>query len=168
MNKHRKVYKVIEERMTSSGRVEYCTLPLYKPITEDEINGKSLFMPKETMKDWMLRKFGIDLKVVRTNEDKYVHAFGSYKSALNYMQEHFKGYLYTRPVIYECEADEAEYDSELDKVKCWSLKFIRPIAQMVNFKVNEYIEMQKPEKKKSYGFNYDESEINGDIEQETD
>jgi hypothetical protein len=35
---------------------------------------------------------------------------------------------------------------------------------MVNFKVNEYVEMQKPERKKQYGIQYDENEINGDTD----
>lgn len=160
-----KVYKVIEERMSPSGRVEYFTLPLYKPITEEEIKGKVLFKPKETVKEWMLRKWGIEVTKVRTNADSYVHAFLSYESAVDYMQEHFKGYLYTRPVIYECEAESSELPPEDGyKMKCNSIRFICPVAQMINFKVNEYVAMQKPEKKKSYGIQYDESEINGDTD----
>ncbi len=159
-----KVYKVIEERMSSSGRIEYFTLPLYKPITEEEIKGKALFKPKETMKECMLRKWGIELTKVRTNEDSYVHAFLTYDSALYYMQNHFKGYLYTRPVIYECEAESSELPSDTFKAKCLSLKFIQPISQMANFKVSEYLPMQKPESKKQYGIKYDESEINGDTD----
>lgn len=159
------VYKVIEERMSPSGRVEYFTLPLYKTITEDEAKGIVLFKPKETMADWMLNKWGITCTTVRTDDDQYVHAFNSYESALEYMQEHFKGYFYTRPVIYECEAELADSEPEDGcKLRCKSIKFIRPIAQMVNFKVNEYVAMQKPEKKKSYGIQYDESEINGDTD----
>jgi len=160
-----KVYKVIEERMSPSGRVEYFTLPLYKTITEDEIKGKTLFKPKETMAEWMFNKWGITCTTVRTDADQYVHAFISYDKALEYMQEHFKGYLYTRPVIYECEVLTAKFPPEEDgKLKCKEIRFIRPISQMVNFKVNEYIAMQKPEKKKSYGIQYDESEINGDTD----
>lgn len=160
------VYKVIEERMSPSGRVEYFTLPLYKPITEDEAKGKTLFKPKETMAEWMLNKWGIVCTTTRTDADKYVHAFISYEKALEYMQEHYKGYFYTRPVIYECEADSAELPTTEDgyTMRCHSLRFIRPLAQMVNFKVNEYVAMQKPEKKKSYGIQYDESEINGDTD----
>lgn len=171
-----KAYKVIEERMSPSGRIEYLTLPLYKPITEDEIKGKTLFKPKETMEEWMLRRWGIEMTKVRTHSDRYVHAFLTYESALDYMQEHFKGYTYTRPVIYECEVENTDYPSETDcsladigfKIKCLSLRFVRPISQMVNFKVTDYVEMQKPERKKTYGFIYDESEINGDVEQEND
>lgn len=159
-----KVYKVIEERMSPSGRIEYFTLPLYKPITEDEVKGKVLFKPKETMKEWMLRKWGIEVTKVRTNADSYVHAFLTYDSALDYMQNHFKGYLYTRPVIYECEAESSELPPDTFKVKCLSLRFVQPLAQMVNFKVNEYVAMQKPERKKQYGIQYDENEINGDTE----
>lgn len=162
-----KVYKVIEERMSPSGRVDYRTLPLYKPITDDEIKGNILFKPKETMAEWMLHKWGITCTTVRTNADKYVHAFISYEKALEYMQEHFKGYFYTRPVIYECEAESSELPPEDGyKMRCNSIRFIRPISQMVNFKVNEYVAMQKPEKKRQYGIQYDESEINGDIDYE--
>ena len=74
------VYKVIEERMSPSGRVEYFTLPLYKTITEDEAKGRVLFKPKETMADWMLNKWGITCTTVRTDDDKYVHAFNSYEN----------------------------------------------------------------------------------------
>lgn len=159
------VYKVIEERMSPSGRVEYLTLPLYKTITEDEAKGKTLFKPKETMAEMMFNKYGIVCTTTRNDADKYVHAFISYEKALEYMQEHFKGYLYTRPVIYECEAESAELPPEDGyKMKCLSIRFIRPIAQMVNFKVNEYAAMQKPEKKKSYGIQYDENDINGDTD----
>ena len=160
-----KVYKVIEERMSPSGRVDHLTVPLYKSITEDEIKGITIFKPKETMEDWMLRKWGIKITKSRTDSDKYVHAFISYEKALEYMQENFKGYLYTRPVIYECEAESSELPPENGYImKCKSIKFIKPISQMVNFKVTEYAAMQKPEKKKSYGIQYDESEINGDTD----
>lgn len=160
-----KVYKVIEERMSPSGRIEYLTLPLYKSISEDEIKGKSLFKPKETMAELMLNKWGIECNTSRTNDDKYVHAFISYDKALEYMEEHFKGYFYTRPVIYECEAESSGLPPEDGyKIKCLSIRFIKPLAQMVNFKVNEYVEMQKPERKKQYGIQYDENEINGDTD----
>lgn len=160
-----KVYKVIEERMSPSGRAEYFSLPLYKTITEEEIKGKVLYKPKETMKEIMLHKWGIEITNARTNSDKYVHAFISYDSALEYMQKHFKGYFYTRPVIYECEAESSELPPEDEyKMKCLSIRFIRPLTQMVNFKVIDYVEMQKPERKKQYGIQYDESEINGDTD----
>ncbi len=160
-----KVYKVIEERMSPSGRIEYFSLPLYKQITEEEVNGKVLYKPKETMKEWMKRKWDIDVTNVRTNEDKFVHAFISYEKALEYMQEHFKGYMYTRPVIYECEAESSELpvDNEY-KMKCISIRFLEPISYMINFKVNDYVAMQKPERKKSYGIQYDENDINGDTD----
>ena len=160
-----KVYKIIEERMTPSGRIEYFSLPLYKAITEEEVNGKVLYKPKETMKEWMKRKWDIELANVITNEDKYVHAFISYDSALIYMQEHFKGYFYTRPVIYECEAESSELPPEDGyKIKCHSIRFMTPLSYMTNFKVNDYVALQKPEKKKSYGIQYDENEINGDTD----
>lgn len=160
-----KVYKVIEERMSPSGRIEYFSLPLYKQITEEEVNGKVLYKPKETMKEWMKRKWDIDVTNVRTNEDEFVHAFMTYDAALEYMKEHFKGYFYTRPVVYECEAEFNEPPKEvMYKVSCNSIKFLRPISHMVNFKVYDYVAMQKPERKKSYGIQYDENEINGDTD----
>jgi len=160
-----KVYKVIEERMSPSGRIEYFSLPLYKQITEEEVNGKVLYKPKETMKELMKRKWNIDVTNVRTNEDGFVHAFIDYDSALEYIQEHFKGYFYTRPVVYECEAESSELPPEDGyKIRCKSLKFIKPMSYMVNFKIYDYIAMQRPERKKSYGIQYNESEINGDID----
>lgn len=162
-----KVYKVIEERMSPSGRVEYFTLPLYKQITEDEVRGHVDFKPRETTAESILKKWGIELTKTRSSDEKYVHAFIDYESALEYMQEHFKGYLYTRPVIYECEAENSELPTEDGcKMRCTSIRFIRPVSQMVNSKVNEYVEMQKPEKKKQYGIQYNESEINGDTDYE--
>lgn len=159
-----KVYKVIEERMSPSGRIEYLSLPLYKTITEEEINGKVLYRPKETMAETMLHKWGVEITNSRTNSDKYVHAYINYDSALEYMQENFKGYIYTRPAIYECEAESSELPPEEYKMKCLSIRFIKPLAQMVNFKVAEYSEMQKPERKKQYGIQYNENEISGDTD----
>ena len=153
-------YKVIEERMTPSGRIEYCTLPMYCMITEDEINGNTLFKPRDTAQEVMLKKWAKEYYTPK--EEKYVCAFATYESALEYMQEHFKGYFYTRPVIYECECDVIEQDD--NTLKCRSIKFGEPLSYLNNFKLNEYVRMSKPEKKKSYGISYDGSEINGDTE----
>jgi len=162
-----KVYKVIEERMSPSGRVEYFTLPLYKQITEEEIQGRVLFKPRETTAESILKKWGIRLTKTRSSDEKYVHAFIDYESALEYMQSNFKGYLYTRPVIYECEAENSELPPENGhKMRCVSIRFVRPISQMVNSKVNEYAKMQKPERKKQYGIQYNDDEINGDTDYE--
>lgn len=154
-------YKVIEERMTPSGRVEYCTLPMYSPITEEEINGHALFKPKDTIQEAMMKKWAKEHYTPK-DEEKYVCAFASYESALEYMQEHFKGYFYTRPVIYECECDVIETDGNV--LKCRNIRFGEPLTYMNNFKLNEYVKMSKPEKKKTYGISCDESEINGDTD----
>lgn len=152
-------YKVVEERMTPSGRIEYCTLPMYCMITEDEIKGHTLFKPRDTIQEAMLKKWAKEYYTPK-EEEKYVCAFDTYEHALEYMQEHFKGYFYTRPVIFECDCDVIERDG--NTLKCKSIQFKEPLCYMNNFKVNEYVQMSKPEKKKSYGISYDESEINGD------
>ena len=77
---------------------------------------------------------------------------------------HFKGYFYTRPAIYECEAESAELPTDGDKMKCNSIRFITPLSYMINFKVNDYVAMQKPERKKQYGIQYDENDISGDTD----
>jgi len=155
-------YKVIEERMTPTGRIEYWTLPLYEPITEDEINGKHLFQAKETRTEKMLKKFNLNSD---KKEENYIHLFLDLETAMSYVEKQFKGYQYTRPVIYECECMTPEIIINPDNtVKCEAIKFIRPISQFVNFKNFEYIKMVLPEKKKSYGIQYDESQINGDTD----
>ena len=37
-------YKVVEESLSPSGKIGYKTLPLYKQIPEDDINGKHEFV----------------------------------------------------------------------------------------------------------------------------
>ena len=159
------LFKVIEERMSPSGRVVYLTLPMYHTISEDEINGIVPMKPKDTIVETMLKKWTGDDFVEKQSEEKFIHAFTKYENALEYMSEHFKGYLYTRPVIYQCESEDIEKIVE-GIAKCNSIKFVKPVSQMVNFAVMDYVPMQKPEKKKTYGFAYDESEINGDVEQD--
>ena len=151
--------------MSPSGRVEYLTLPLYHSITEEEASGKSLLKPKDTAAEAMLKKWAGSDYVDKKRDEKYIHAFTDYESALEYMSNHFKGYFYTRPVIYQCESDEVESVEE-NVARCNSLRFIEPVSQIVNFKVTEYLKLQRIEKKKTYGFSYDESEINGDVEQD--
>ena len=154
-------YKVVEEKMTPSGRIEYSTLPMYCMITEEEINGHTLFKPKDTIQETMLKKWANNFYTPK-NEEKYVCAFSTYESAVEYMQSHFKGYFYTRPVIYECECNVIENDGDI--LKCSSIKFNNALSYLYNFKLNEYVKMAMPEKKKSYGIEYDENEINGDTD----
>lgn len=154
-------YKVIEERMTPSGRIEYYTLPMYCMITEEEINGHVLFKPKDTVQEFMLKKWAKEYYNPK-NDEKYVCAFATYESALDYMQTHFKGYFYTRPVIYECECNVIENVENV--LKCSSIKFCNALSYLNSFKLNEYTKMTKPEKKKSYGIQYDENEIDGNTD----
>lgn len=150
-----KCYKVIEEQMTSTGRLINRTLPLYHQLSDEEINGTKLLLPKET----------------NLNKDsKYVYAFINKQVAIEYVQEHFKGYLYTRPVIYECEAENSELPPKDGyKMRCLSIKFVKPLYQYANYKLSEYVPMSKPESKKAKrGFDFDENEINGDIDYNED
>ena len=49
------------------------------------------------------------------------------------------------------------------------IRFLEPILQMVNGKIFDYVRMTVPEKKKpQFGIVYDESQINGDVDQQKD
>jgi len=154
-----KFYKVIEERMSPTGKAEYWTLPLYEPITKDEIEGKCLFQAKESRKEKVMRKFSIS-----TGEENYVHAFSDLDSAVFYMESNFKGYPYTRPVIFECECAGPLIQEKGNAVKCKEMRFVKPLLQMVDFKTSEYSKISVPEKKKFYGIQYREEDINGDVD----
>lgn len=147
-------YKVVEEVLSPSGRVEYRTLPMYKQISEEEALGHKVFNPEQ-----------------KGN----IHSFETEEEALDYMKDRFYGYTYTRPVIFlvevigECETSFKEFVFENGTKKYRmnvsdGVKFIRPIYYMVSRRINEYSPMSKPEKKKKGGFVYDESEITGDTD----
>lgn len=157
-------YKVIEERLSPSGRIEYYTLPLYHRISDDEISGKVLFEPKESSIEQLLKKSGVECDYENFGNKKYVHAFSNYDSALEYMEKYFTGYIYTRPIIYECKCENIETNDDTNTLKCKSIKFLKPISQMVHKKVNEYVKMTLPERKKPHSISYDEDDINGDTD----
>lgn len=147
-------YKVIEERLTPSGRIEYLTLPLYFWLTEDEVVGKT----KMVAKPYYQKK-----------SMKGIHSFLTKDEAVTWMQEHFLGYSYTRPAIYRCESESDKCSVVEGRLVSEEIRFLEPILQMVNGKISDYVRMTVPEKKKpQFGIVYDESQINGDVEPQKD
>ena len=164
-------YKVIEERMSGSGRVEYWTYPMYSALNEDVVSGKALQHPH-----------GEPMPVQNENNtirlDKgFVHAYKSYEEALRFMEKSgVFGYSETRPVVYRCvipdgatyiEALNPHHDGEERPTiyAASALQFCEPITQKVYGKTMPYVKMEKPDyKKKKFGIIYDESQINGDVE----
>lgn len=147
-------YKVIEERLTPSGRIEYLTLPLYFWLTEDEVAGKT----KMVAKPYQYKK-----------SMKGIHSFLTKDEAVAWMQEHFLGYSYTRPALYRCESENDKCEVIEGRLVSEEIHFLEPILQMVNGKISDYVKMTVPEKKKpQFGIVYDESQINGDVEPQKD
>ncbi len=163
-------YKVIEERMSGSGRVEYWTYPLYAELSEEIVTGKSIQHPKEEPTP---RQYEDGRVIV----DKcFVHAYKNYEDALEYMEQTCIGYPETRPAIYRCvipdgatyiEAVNHRHDGNEPPIvyAASALQFCEPITQRVYGKTMPYVKMEKPDyKKKKFGIIYDESQINGDVE----
>lgn len=162
-------YKVIEERMSGSGRIEYWTYPLYHELNEEIVTGKTLQHPKEkpTPRQYDNGKVAVD--------KGYVHAYKNYDDALEYMNHTSVGYPETRPVIYKCVIPEGEryilaknhtmLGGEPYAVCAASaLRYCEPLTQQVSWKTMPYARMTKPEpKKKNFGIIIDESQINGDV-----
>lgn len=145
-------YKVVEESLSPSGKIEYKTLPLYKQISLDEISGEKLF--------------------ISNNSELYINSFETYEDAEKWMKNYFVGYTYVRPVIFMVESDDdlikskQNYQDRHDKInfllnvcKSKKIKFIKPLVYMTANKICEYSAMSKPEKKKvNYSFAYEETE----------
>jgi len=164
-------YKVIEECMTGSGRIEYRTMPMYAELSEDVINGKT---PQHPTGKTSL-KVEPDGRLPLTAG--FIHAYKNYEDALSFMKKWCSfGYLESRPVIYRCvippEADYLEtlhsHSKEDSPCVCYvtfNLMYCNPLTQKVAGKTMPYVKMEKPEvNKKKYGIVYNESDINGNTE----
>lgn len=163
-------YKVIEERMTGSGRIEYWTFPMYSLLNEEIVSGKALQHPHGEAN----LHVEPDGRVQLTNG--FIHAYKNYEDALQFMEKYCVGYTETRPVIYKCVIPPgAEYMEAMNKhrkenepCQCYvtlSIKYVQPITQRVWGRTQPFSKMEKPDfKKKKFGIIYDESQINGDVE----
>lgn len=145
-------YKVIEERVISSGRVEYLTLPLYHRLHSDAVEGKIPMIAES--KEWARNKI------------VGIHSFVDLEEAKSWMDEHFIGYTSNRVAIYRCESDDDKCRVEGGRLISMEIHFREPLFHMVNHKIYDYSKPVAQEKKKSpFGIVYDESEITGDVEQ---
>lgn len=163
-------YKVIEERMSGSGRVEYWTYPLYAELSEDIVSGKKFQHPHGGASFHVMP----DGKVSLT--DGFIHAYKNYEDALHFMEKSCFGYAETRPVIYKCVIPSGvEYIEAMNKHReedkpcpCYvtfNLSYVEPLIQRTFGQTRPFSKMVKPDyKKKKFGIIYDESQINGDVE----
>lgn len=162
-------YKVIEERMTGSGRIEYWTYPMYSALNEDIISGKALQHPNGEAN----LHAEPDGRVPLT--DGFIHTYKNYEDALCFMEKSCIGYTETRPVIYKCVIPPGtEYMEAINKYRvddprpCYvtfNLRYVEPLTQRTFGRTKPFVRMEKPENnKKKFGIIYDESQINGDVE----
>lgn len=163
-------YKVIEERMTGSGRIEYWTFPMYSSLNEEIVSGKALQHPHGEAKLYAEP----DGRVPLTSG--FIHAYKNYEDVLHFMEKSCIGYTETRPVIYKCVIPPGtEYLEAMNKyreedVPCpcyvtFNLKYAEPLTQRTWGRTQPFSKMEKPDfKKKKFGIIYDESQINGDVE----
>lgn len=150
-------YKVIEERMTGSGRIEYWTFPMYSALSEDIVSGKALQHPYGEA-SLHIEACG---RVSLTNG--FIHAYKNYEDALNFMEKTCVGYAETRPVIYKCVIPPgAEYMEAMNKHReenepcpCYvtfNVKYVEPITQRTWGRTKPFTRMEKPESnKKKFG-----------------
>ena len=163
-------YKVIEERMTGSGRIEYWTFPMYSALNEEIVSGNALQHPHGEA-NLHIEPNG---RVSLTNG--FIHAYKNYEDALHFMEKTCVGYTETRPVIYKCVIQPGtEYMEAMNKHRaedepcpCYvtnHLKYVEPLTQRTWGRTKPFARMEKPENsKKKYGIIYDENQINGDVE----
>lgn len=149
-------YKMIEERLTPSGRIEYWTLPLYKELSPEIVGGETNF--KATGDDEIVERQVVGFYIGRG----FIHAFSTLEEAENEMRDKYYGYEEVRPVIYRCVIPKGTVYAECEVVPNYKgyvskeILFGEPLIQMVNRKVGEYVKMVKPEKKKRFGIMTDE------------
>ena len=161
-------YKVIEERLTGSGRIEYWSYPIYAELIEDVIKGKQVHQPKREPN----LKRNENGKVVVG--DGFVHAYAKMEDAVKFMESSCVGYSEVRPVVQRCiipkNADYLDVFKEgknEEPSKCYAtfyIKFCEPLLERVNGITKEYQKLEKIEKKKKFGIIYEETQINGDVD----
>lgn len=165
-------FKIIEERLTSSGRYEYLSFPLYYNIPEEVINGQVPFCPKHEI----VPKVCEDGVVMFG--DGFIHAYESIEDAIQYMEEQTYGYAETRPTIYRCVIPKGtiyyrtfKTRDESEPAPCYaalSVRFGEPLLERVYGKTRDYKRMEKQETKKKVGIRFVEeySEEDENLENE--
>lgn len=152
-------FKIVEERLSPSGRYEYRTFPLYVDIPEEVINGVVPFLPKENGK---IQVSTVEDNTVVTFGAGFVHVYANLEDATKYIEKHGYGHPQTRTTIYQCIIPKGtEYYTTLksdypEPITCYStygLCFIKPLfMSAIGMKnVCEYKRIEKPEKKKKVG-----------------
>ncbi len=168
-------YKVIEERMSGSGRTEYWTYPLYDELNEDIVTGKVFQHPQGELNLHVEPDGRVPLN------SGFIHTYKTYEDALEFMMEHgCFGYTETRPVVYKCVIPTGEnyiecHNKHTKDSKAYPgyvtshLQYVKPLTQKTWGREKPYAKMEKPEfKKKKFGIIYDESQINGEVNFESD
>lgn len=166
-------FKVIEERLSPSGRIEYWSYPLYAELPEDVVSGKAMLHPKGNV---ALKRF--ENNKVELGKG-FVHAYANKEDAIRYMEASCVGYPETRPAIYRCvipkgcdciETFKETDDGEL--AKCYAtfnIRFCEPLLERVNGVTRDYRRLERQVvAKKKFGIIYDESQINGDVVNDDD
>ena len=165
-------FKVIEERLTPSGRIEYWTFPMYTTLPQDVVESG---VPQHPLQEKKLNK----LPDGRIKLDEgFVHAYRNLDDAVRYMESSCIGYDETRPVVYRCVIPKgteyfetlkfSDYENTTESYAASQIKYITPIYQRVWRKTEEWKRMEKHDKKKKFGIIVDEAQINGDINNEDD
>ncbi|MBP5724391.1 MAG: hypothetical protein J6X18_12575 [Bacteroidales bacterium] len=161
-------FKVIEERLTSSGRIEYWTFPIYAPLPKDVVESGVPQHPQQEQKPKTQADGFVQL------DEGFVHAYRNLDDAVHYMETSCIGYDETRPVVYRCVIPKhtqyfetyrvsAVYDNSVESYAASQIKYVEPIYQRVWRKTQEWKRMEKPDKKKKFGIIVDENQINGDV-----
>ena len=166
-------FKVIEERLSPSGRIEYWTFPLYAPLSQEIVESGVPQHPQGEMKPDLLLNGKTRL------DEGFVHAYRRLEDAVRYMEESCIGYDETRPVVYKCVIPKgAQYfetlkvtviaPNPIESYATTQLRYVQPIYERVWRKTRDWHRMEKPEKKKKFGIILDETQINGDVIQDDD
>lgn len=164
-------FKVIEERLTPSGRIEYWTFPMYTSLSQDVVESGVLQHPNGEQKPKVLADGRVQL------DEGFVHAYRNLEDAVRYMEASCIGYDETRPVAYRCVIPKdtqyfetyrvsATIEDTVESYAATQIKYVEPIYQRVWKNTQDWKRMEKPDKKKKFGIIVDESQINGDINNE--
>ena len=163
-------FKVIEERLIPSGRIEYWTFPIYAPLPQDVVEHGVPQHPQQEEKPNKLPDGRVKL------DEGFVHAYRNLNDAVKYMEASCIGYDETRPVVYRCVIPKgpeyfetlkfSDYESTTESYAASQIKYVEPIYERVWRKTQEWKRMEKPDKKKKFGIIVDETQINGDVNNE--
>lgn len=158
-------FKVIEERLSPSGRIEYQTFPMYAPLSQEIVETGVPQHPQGEMKPI---EFNGKVKL----DEGFVHAYRKIDDAVKFMEVSCIGYDETRPAIYKCVIPKgtqyfetlkrSNYESDTESYATTQLRYVQPIYERVRGKTRDWHRMEKPEKKKKFGIIFDEAQIEED------